>query len=313
MDHRMTSPRAVAALAAAVALLGLATTASAAQVVFDLPESIECRDVTPPGFAAADYLKVIEGKMRITARIVQGSEDEIVDFVYVITSPDKRVRFQDYLPNTTLESAFADDQVEIKDTTETSTSGTVDAHVVYKLLALGGSLNQNSKDSEASHYRKIAPKELVIASGTIEREHGVYFRLRPSRARSLEGAKEFSFLATVPKDWRGDLCAISCTARSRKDSFWSESVVTAGTRSADIGMYLAGDLEAASLAEDLRRAQDMHAEMLAALPPKPNVVESAIRTIGLSSKKPGNQQRQALDEAEQALADVRLRLKQLGR
>jgi hypothetical protein len=85
------------------------TLVRAAEVSFDLPESIECRDVTPPGFAAADYLKVIEGKLRISARVTSGVESEIVDFEYVIHSPDKRIRFQDYLPNTTLESAVADD------------------------------------------------------------------------------------------------------------------------------------------------------------------------------------------------------------
>jgi hypothetical protein len=289
--------------------------ARAAQIVFDLPESIECRDVTPAEFAAREYLKVIEGKLRISARVAQGSESEIVDFLYHIASPDKRVRFQDYLPNTTLESAVAEDRIEIKDATESATTAGADVHVVYKLLALGGSLAQSSKNSESSHYKQIAPRELVVASGTTDREHGVFYRLRPSRAASLEGAKEFTFLATVPKAWRGDVCTISCAARGKKDSWWSTSVAPAGARRAEVGMYLAGDAEAAALAEQLRRAQEEHAKALAAQPPKPNVLDTlSSHSVGLfSGKKSDAETQRELEMAEQALADVRERLGQMAR
>lgn len=287
----------------------------AAEINFDLPESIECRDVTPPGFSAGEYLKVIEGKLRISARVVEGAESEIVDFIYVINNPDKRLRFQDYLPNTTLESAVANDQIEVKDATEKANTASADVHVVYKILSLGGTLSQSTKDSEANCYRQIAPKELVVASGTTDREHGVFFRLRPSRAASLEGAKEFSFLATVPKDWRGDVCTISCRARVKKDSFWSDSVVPSGNRLEEIGLYLAGDAEAASLAEELRLVHESYLQLLTAQPPKPSVfgtISSQTASV-FGKKKSAAESVQKLAEAEQALADVQQRLKQLGR
>jgi hypothetical protein len=317
MTHRKSRPRTLsaAALLAALVAFDAPPQARAAEIAFDLPESIECRDVTPADFAARAYLKVIEGRMRISARVTQGSESEIVDFQYHIASPDKRVRFQDYLPNTTLESAVADDRIEIKDATEKATTAGADVHVVYKLLSLGGSLAQTSKNSESSHYREIAPKELVVASGTTDREHGVFYRLRPSRAASLEGAKEFTFLATVPRTWRGDVCTISCAARARKESLFASAVVPAGGREAEVGMYLAGDAEAASLAEQLRKAQEEHARWLAAQPPRPSVLDTlSSHTVGwLASKRPEIVARRKLEQAEQALDEVRERLGQLAR
>jgi hypothetical protein len=294
---------------------GAANLLTAAEVSFDLPESIECRDVTPPNFAAADYLKVIEGKLRISARVTSGQESEIVDFEYVIHSPDKRIRFQDYLPNTTLESAVADDQIEIKDATEKASTASADVHVVYKILSLGGTLSQSTKDTEANCYRQIAPKELVVASGTTDREHGVFFRLRPSRAASLEGAKEFSFLATVPKDWRGDVCSISCSARVKKNSFWSETIAPSGNRQVEVGLYLSGDVEAASLAEALRRVQEEYQDALAAQPPQPSALDKfSHQAVGLfTSKKPKQTTASQLVEAKRALADVQRRLRSLGR
>jgi hypothetical protein len=318
VTHRNSlSPTVCLALffAAFCATFSFGQKALGASIVFDLPESIECRDVTPPEFAAHEYLKVIEGKLRISARVVEGTEGEIVDFMYTIACPDKRVRFQDYLPNTTLESAVAGDQIEIKDATERATTAGADVHVVYKLLALGGTLSQTSKNSEASCYRQIAPKELVVASGTTDREHGVFFRLRPSRAASLEGAKEFTFLATVPKSWRGDLATISCAARANKDSLFSTSIVPAGLRTTEVGLYLAGDAEAASLAEELRIAQESLAGVLAAGPPKENVFETiSCQAAGLlgSKKKSESTWRKEFADAEQAVTDTRHGLRQLA-
>ena len=205
-------------LAGAFIVAAFATPAAAqTRVEFDIPDAIECRDVTPAKCAAEHpNLKAIEGKFRLSARITKGSEAEIVDFLYILVSPDMRLKIHDYLPNTTLESALADDRIEVAESTENSASATEDAHVGYKIFSLGGTLNQASKKTESNHYKQLVPKALVLASGTTNREHGVFFKLRPSNGASLEGAKEFTFLAVVPRDWRGDWCTVACGARARR-------------------------------------------------------------------------------------------------
>ncbi len=197
--------------------------------------------------------KVIEAKFRISARVVEGKLSDVVDYLYVIRSEDKTLKLQDYLPNTTLENAVADNQIEITSSREDAQSAGAQAHVAYKVFELGGTVGASTKKSDASHYKQIAPQELVLASGTTDREHGVFFRLRPSRTASLEGSKVFTFLAVVPKCWRGDLCTISCEARATKSSLVSTTVVPAGRNRIEVGMYLAGDVEAWRLAEELRR------------------------------------------------------------
>ncbi len=304
--------------AAALFVSAISTSSASfgAQVIFDLPETIECRDVTPAEFAPAHpNLKVVEGKFRISARVVDGTLSEIVDFLYVLESAVKSMRVRDYLPNTTLESIVACDEIEITNANEHSKSSGAEAHVVYKPITVGGSYNQASKKSQISHYKQIAAKDLVLASGTTNREHGVFFRLRPSRISSLEGAKEFTFLATVPKTWRGDLCTISCAARATKRSLISTSVVPAGANQVQVGMYLAGDAEAADLAEELRRAQETRAAMLTAGPAKDSVLETiSIQASGLFlGKKSESQARTELKDAERNVDDVQNRLKQLAR
>jgi hypothetical protein len=96
----------------------------------------------------------------------------------------------------------------------------------------------------------------VLAAGTTHREHGVFFKLRPSKGASLEGGKEFTFLAVVPKEWRGDWCTVVCAARAEKKSLLKKSVALAGVEQAHVGMYLSGDREASDLAESLCQIQE---------------------------------------------------------
>ncbi len=236
-----------------------------ARVVFDLPETVECREVTPTDFAEAHpTLKVIEAKFRVSARIVEGSESEIVDFLYVVASPDKKLRFQDYLPNTSLESSVADDLIEITDTTENAKGGEIAAHVGYQGVGGGLSKTKSSKKTHSSRYKEIAPRGLVVASGTTDHEHGIFFKLKPSRTASMEGGKEFTFLATVPRSWRAGWCTISCAARAKsKTLFLRSGVVAAGVGQSQIGLYLIGDAEANRLAEELGTVQRLHADVLA--------------------------------------------------
>ena len=172
-------------------------------------------------------LKVIEAKLRISARIIEGNASDIVDFVYMIKT-GQAMRVRDYSPKTTLESAVAADQIEVTAENENSTATGVEAGGAVTPLTLGGSHNQNSKKSESSRYKQVAPKDIVLASGTADREHGVFYRIRPSRTSALEGGKEFTLTATVPKSWRGDLCTVACSARATKQTKFSTSLVSAG-------------------------------------------------------------------------------------
>lgn len=228
----------------------------AAEVTFDLPSSIECREVSTAEFTKAHPdLKLIEAKWRISARLLEGDTESIVDFEYCLeTGPAMRV--QQYLPNTTLESAVSEDQIEVTAGAEKTSATGIEAQLAGKPLLISGSHEKTSKHTATSHYQQLAPKDVVLASGTIDREHGVFFRIRPSRSASLEGGREFMIVASVPKSWRGGLCFTSCAAKASKRTLIKNSVETIGTAQAHIGMYLSGDPSAAAAAEDLRIHQD---------------------------------------------------------
>lgn len=223
-----------------------------ARVVFDVPDRIECKDVTPAKCAAMHpTVKVIEAKFRISASLAEGTEDSLVDFTYMISSPNLRLKILDYLPNTTLESRYADDRIEVADFTKETDTQSAEARVGYSIFSLNALATRVAQKTEQNNYEKIAPKSLVLASGTMNRGHGVFYKLRPSNTASLEGSKEFSFLAIVPRDWRGDWCTFACSGRAAKKNVFGTQNYTAGVTKVDVGLYLCGDSEAGNLASKL--------------------------------------------------------------
>jgi hypothetical protein len=222
------------------------------RVAFDVPDRIECKDVTPAKCAVLHpTVKVIEAKFRISASIESGSEASLVDFTYMISSPGLRMKVLDYLPNTTLESRYADDRIKVEDFTSEADSMHAEAKVAYTIFSLNAVKNRLTQSTELNNYEKIAPKALVLASGTMNRGHGVFYKLRPSNMMSLEGSKEFSFLAIVPREWRGDWCTFVCSGRGEKKNLLGKTIETVGVSKVDVGLYLCGDEEAGNLASRL--------------------------------------------------------------
>lgn len=236
----------------AVGMSAASLRAEDARVVFDVPDRIECKDVTPARCAAMHpTVKVIEAKFRISASLPEGTEESLVDFTYMISSPNLRLKVLDYLPNTTLESRYADDRIEVADYTKETDTQSAEARVGYSIFSINALAARVSQKTEQNNYEKIAPKSLVLASGTMNRGHGVFYKLRPSNTASLEGSKEFSFLAIVPRAWRGDWCTFVCSGRAAKKTLLGTQNVTAGVTKVDVGLYLSGDEEAGSLASKL--------------------------------------------------------------
>ncbi len=93
----------------------------------------------------------------------------------------------------------------------------------------------------------------------------------------------------------------------------STSVVSSGSDQVQVGMYLAGDVQAAALADDLRIAQEVHANLLAHKQTKANAIQTiSTQTVGLLTGKT-TRQRDELAKAEKAVSELQKQIEQLGR
>jgi hypothetical protein len=265
---------AIAALALAVCAQP-STPMHAAQpkVDFDLRYQVECNDVTERAFARSHPdEKMLEAKVRISVRLVCGEEKDIDQLLFEIISPGERLRVIDFLPKTQLESEAADG-VQVIKTIETTRSVGATAGTGFS-FSTGGDKNHASAcaqilpsasaNGSTTHHnaltetsKKIPPGKVVVASGTMDNEHGVFFKLKRSDATSFEDTKLVSFRFVVPSDWRGDWVVVLALARGTfKRSLFFKAVEPCGETKAFVGLYLAGDAAAERASLQLAESQE---------------------------------------------------------
>lgn len=264
---------------AAIVLAGAAWTCPSApiyaaqpKVGFDLGYVIECRDVTQQAFALLHPdEKVIEANLRLSVRLDRGEEQDLEQLQFEISSPSERLRVIDFLPKTQLE-VDAKDGVEITKTTETihslggsvGTNFSVSAHdeksngltLSQALPAVNANTTRRNQTQETT--KKIPQGKVVIASGTLDNEHGVFFKMKRSAVAPFEGVKTLSFRFVVPSDWRGDWVVLSAEAKGHFKRYLIKTVETCGQAKAFIGLYLAGDAAAERAAMELAEQQEAY-------------------------------------------------------
>jgi len=256
-------------LAKPVLLLGLglgpAVVAQAALpcVAIDVGTIVECAEVSPADVSVAAHRdRVIEARFRLSLLVDSGREQDLEQLQITIDSPERRLRVIDFQPRTELASELAGD-VEVcksQDTVQSlnaSLGGVVNADHgpahVQASPAAGVGLTQNRGSKETFH--RLAPRQLVLASGTTHAEHGVFFKWRHSSQVTLEGSREVTVRFLVPHDWRGDWVQLQAEVLGHQKGYFSEKVESCGQAHFYVGLYIAGDSQAQQAALALALAQ----------------------------------------------------------
>jgi hypothetical protein len=215
--------------------------------------------VTPPEFAQANPdEKLIQAQIQVSSLIRRGSEGDLLQFFYQLESPRETLRFVDYSPKTTLASDLAGNvTVENKNETSKGVGVTLSGPIEWP-IKVAGTGEAGTKSLGSVRYELVPPMTAVAASGTIQHGYGVYFKLRPSRSTSLEGAREFAVTFRVPKSWRADSVLLACTAQGLQRGMvppLDQSNVVCGEQRFILEFYAEGDASAKAAAERLARAE----------------------------------------------------------
>jgi hypothetical protein len=231
-------------------------------VTFSTSHMVVCRDVTPPEFAAANpWEKLIEATFQVSL-LLDGDEADIDEVLVVFSSPQRRLRVADFLPRTESASDIVG-PIERSESQESTRSlqaglgGTVGAKYEIANAQISPSVSSgiSEHDSLKENYKLLPPKKLLVASGTLQGDHGVFFKLKPSTQESLQGARPFSCIFIVPKEWRGDWLLISCMARGETKRQLLKKIDECGRGRFIAGLYLEGDPLARQLARKIDRLQ----------------------------------------------------------
>lgn len=240
-------------LSLAVSVMPLVVTgAETPSVQFDTGYMVPCYDVTPdnPDHLMAEE-RWVEARFRVSALVSDGALSDRAQYMYQFVSPLGSVNIIDYAPKTELATALAGN-VGIEKKKEASKSLGINLSGSFDHLVQGsGGADLGVKDTSQVRYELKPRKEVLLASGTINRGTGAYFKLRSSADTSLEGDREFTMTLRVPALWRGDIMYVKCEAQEPHRG----QVVSRGSAHFVVALHLLDDDEVRQAAEDLVYAE----------------------------------------------------------
>lgn len=261
-----------------VVLAGTATKAEVPVVVFDVPLITECRDVTPRGFREAYKREIIEAVFKISPQLLAGEEQDWKQLHYEI-STEQQMPVVSFLPSAQVATDVVNGTIAIQNSSR-------HGEISFRYLILPNTGDGNLKgDLESSHaqFGLLAPKQLLIAAGTIERGCGVYFELRQSSQDTLQKQREFACLFDVPSAWRADFVTIRCNAKAVKRGLGGllDSDVACGSGLLCVGLYRRDDGEAREYASVLAKKQQEYFSKLAqpAKTPRPSGLADTLTVL----------------------------------
>ena len=247
-------------------VIGSAVPALAAgpSVAFDFGSIAECRDVTSAE-AAESYPgeKIVELKLRVSMNLLVGEIRDVQVVRIEVGDSDSRIRVHSFEPGTRLESHLSGDihwsrTVEKGNTLGVSLGGEAPVPLgdVVAHITPSASGGLSKREVVTERQTRIAPKHVVVASGTFGHEHGVFFKLRASQQSSLEGVHDLTIRFLVPDSWRGDSLKVCCQAIGQEKFLWMKQPATWVHTCAPVAIYLADDREARQAAQAHVESED---------------------------------------------------------
>tara|TARA_Y100000814_G_scaffold281544_1_gene245817 strand:- start:661 stop:1476 length:816 start_codon:yes stop_codon:yes gene_type:complete len=223
---------------------------------FDFARLTECYESSSLEITNVyDDEKLVELKLRVSVHLLAGDISDVEELRIEVKDCENKMRVHSFAPNTRLQSVYSKD-IQVTKTAESgkqigaALGGAIPIPagdlVAQVSPSLSGGLSERETITEVQ--QRVAPQQAVVASGTINEEHGVFFKLRSSPQTSLEGVHELTVRFLVPLKWRGDSMRVCCYAMGHEKMLWMEQEKTWAQKCAPVALYLAGDVEARQMA-----------------------------------------------------------------
>jgi hypothetical protein len=160
----------------------------------------------------------------------------------------------DYAPRTQTVSEIAG-TIEIDKSSEKHSKHELSLSGTYPPFTAGNAhLGGSQRETQSTRYAEIPQHEILVASGTVRRGTGAFFRFHPSRAETLEGGRDLLLTFRVPRSWRGGVLQVDCTAIGSR-RFLGVSEKFEFQRAFIVPVYLELDEEAEQLAMEFAQRE----------------------------------------------------------
>lgn len=224
------------------------------EISFDVPAllGVHVMDLDP--HAVASSQKTIEVVIPVSSESRSGDRDQVHEFRFDVFWNRNIYPICDYGPKTRTVSEI-EGLISVDKTTESNSSLGIKLGASYQeVVSSTGTAEIGHRNGTKLHYQEIPQHELLVASGTIHRGTGAFFRFHPSRTESLEGGRDLVVAFQVPSSWRAGVLQVECQAKgSRRVLAWSDDFEF--SRAFILPIYLEGDDQARQAATEFVRSE----------------------------------------------------------
>lgn len=182
-------------------------------IAFDAPAIVIAEPINP----AVVQQPTMGGdlvRLRIPVSTYQSPEfrGSIQEYVVEIDSPHQTLRVLDFWPKNEVYSEVAG-TVSVQRNQQTDRNLNFNVSAAYEPIGRGTAAGDfHDSSSQQENFERNPPMQILTSSGTIRRGYGVFFKFRPGPLPVLEGVRELSILAEVPRGWRADMLHIHMRA-----------------------------------------------------------------------------------------------------
>lgn len=239
----------------ACALLAASANAQQPQlprVQFDAPYAVVVREATTFQPITQPGEKLVEATFDVSSIVTAGNERDVTQFIFQVQSLQRTMQVHDYQPRSARDSAIVG-KVTVNEGREDARSAGLDLTGKYQDWTTATlHLGESTKENGSRKFDRLPALDTVVASGTIFRGTGVYFKLHTTDRQLLEGATTICVQWKVPSGWRADYVHLRCAAEGRARG---QQVQRVGQRDFLIPVAMAGDAEAQQMATRFARSE----------------------------------------------------------
>ncbi len=219
--------------------------AQTVQSKFDVPALIEAHAVTNEAWLDPndDYEKLIEIVVPVSCWVEKRYRDDIQEFRFDVLWHGNHHPVVDYRPRTSLQSpVHGTIAIEKRDDQTFRLGG--DTIVPTAVTNVAARMEKAMVSGQITRFEEIPQHDLLIASGSVNRGTGAFFRFHSSKQFPLEGGRDLTLICRVPKTWRAGLLRVDCLGLGKVKRFANFTEEIRSSISFLVPIYLKGDREA---------------------------------------------------------------------
>ena len=239
---------------AAIAICLFTADLSLAQknIEFDVPAIASAHEVSPAPFAGD---KLIEIVLPISTASNSKYRANIDEFRFDVSWNGSIYTIFDYGPKTQTVSGIEGLKTVEQNAARNASLNLNFSSKPFELSSANIVSDIGANNSKRETYQEIPQQEVLVASGTIDRGTGAFFRFHQSRTNTLEGSRDLVLAYRVPADWQNGILKVECRASGNRRiaGLWKEPFEIG--RSFIVPIYLEENSSAQKLAIDFATAE----------------------------------------------------------